>query len=155
MKRPRPIVLLALFYAAGLSAGQVFRIPPTVLLVAIGAIALSQIVLISRRRTVDVLLWAAIFLFGHWRQNQIEQQNQTARDLAATLEGQPIVRVEGRLAATDRVYPDLITFRVADCRIHCDDGSVADFPTAVQLACRGETYEKVRSSPPLPGVLFS
>jgi competence protein ComEC len=148
----RPIVIVAMVYAAGLCAGPLLRLPPTPTLAVIALIALSQAVLLAMRRpAMDALLFAAIFLIGDYRQYRIEAENRAARDQVAALATHSTVRVEGRLASTDRTYPARLTYRLQDCVVHSDDNTAVEFPTAIQLACSGAAFEKARDVSPLPG----
>jgi len=148
----RPIVIVAMLYVAGLSAGALLAIPPTLTLALIALIGLSQVILLAMGRpAVDALLFAAVFLIGDYQHSRIETQDKAARNQLAALDSQSVVRIEGRLAKTDRVYRRRITYRLVDCVIHSKDGSVLEFPTAIQLACSGEAFEKVSRQPPAPG----
>jgi len=149
----RPIVIVAMAYVAGLAVGPLLRLPPTVSLAAIALIALSQIVLLAMRRAaMDVLLFAAVFVIGDYRQQVIENENRAAREQAARLEKLPVARIEGRLASTERTYPTRRTYRLEDCLVRGgDEGAGVRFPTAIQLVCSGAAFERVREAPPRPG----
>jgi len=139
-------------YVGGLSTGPLLRLSPTLALVIIALIVLTQIVMLAKGRVaIDSLLFAAVFLVGVYQQNRIEEQNQVARERVSQLEKQTTVRVEGRLAATDRTYPTRLTYRLKDCVVRGNDGSVVEFPTAIQLACSGEAFEKARNESPMSG----
>jgi competence protein ComEC len=139
-------------YVAGLLAGGLLRLPPAVMLPAVALIVLSQIILLVRGRAAnDVLLFAAVFLIGGYQRERIEAQNQEARERLALLEKQVVLRVEGRLASTERSYPTRLTYRLQDCVIRTSDGAVVEFPTAIQLVCNEDAFEKAREAPPAPG----
>ena len=148
----RPVVIVAVVYAAGLAAGSLLRLPPLVVLGGIAAIAVSQIIVLARgRRASDLLLLAAVFLIGDYRQNRIEAQDRAARERLAILESREHVRLEGRLVSMDRVYPGRRTFRLDDCVVRRGDEPPIRFPTAIQLVCSGPAAEAMATRPPVPG----
>ncbi|KPK68770.1 MAG: hypothetical protein AMJ84_10610 [Acidithiobacillales bacterium SM23_46] len=148
----RPVVVVAIVYVAGLCAGPLVRLPPDLTLALVGLIALSQLVLLLRRRAAhDLLLFAAVFLLGDFQHSRIEVQNETARQRAAQLESRGPVRLEGRLASTDRTYDARQTFRLKDCVVRRAGGAAVEFPTAIQLVCSGGAFENARARPPSPG----
>jgi len=148
----RPIVIVAMAYVAGLAAGEVLKLPPLLTLAIVAAIAVSQIILLTRRRAaVDLLLFAAVALIGDLQQARIEGQDHRTRELLASFPTNLIVRVEGRLASTERIQDERITFCLHDCTSRSDEGPVVEFPTAIQLTCSGAAFEQIREAPPAPG----
>jgi len=141
-----------MFYVAGLLAGALLRLPPALILPAVALIVLTQAVLLARGRPAsDALLFAAVFLIGGWQRERIEAQNLEARDQLARFDKRAAVRVEARLASTERTYPERLTFRLKDCVIRGRDGAAVEFPTAIQLVCNEDAFEKVSAQPPAPG----
>lgn len=148
----RPIVIVAMVYAAGLAAGSLFRLPASWLLAAVGLIALHQFVQLCRgRRAVDRLLLAGLFLLGVLQHQRIEAQNQASRVVVSQFEGADVVRVEARLVASDREYEDRQTFRLDDCTLRRGNGEAVRSPMEIQLVCTAEAYKTVHINPPRPG----
>lgn len=148
----RPIVIVAMTYVAGLLAGAILHLPPLLTLAVIALIAVSQIVLRLRgRAAVDMLLYAAVVLIGVFQQNRIAAENRAAREQIAWLEKQQAVRMEGRLAAVDRVFARRGVFRIEGCVIRSEDGATWRFPAAIQLACSDAAWDSLREHPPARG----
>ena len=148
----RPVILAAIVYVAGLSAGHWLRLPTPVLLGVIGAIVISQGLRLARRRTVsEPLLWAAVFLLGAGQRHGIERDDAAARAALARLRLPAVVRVEGRVAAADRAYLERAAFRLRDCTIRSPAGDALAFPTEIQLVCSGAAFAAVQKRPPEPG----
>ena len=76
----RPIVIVAMIYAAGLCAGPLLRVPPPAAIAAVALIAASQAVALALgRRASDPLLFAAVFTIGLCRHEGIARDDLAAR----------------------------------------------------------------------------
>jgi len=148
----RPIVIVAMIYAAGLCASPLLRVPPPAAIAAVALIAASQAVALALgRRASDPLLFAAVFTIGLCRHEGIARDDLAARLLLERFEGEKIVRVEGRLASTGRSYKSVGLLVLKDCTISAGNGEPAEFPTMIQLVCAGGALEKIAAKPPSPG----
>ncbi|MCX8037322.1 MAG: DUF4131 domain-containing protein, partial [Candidatus Sumerlaeia bacterium] len=148
----RPIVAVALCYAAGLAAGPLLRIPPLAALSLIALIAASQLVALLRNRPVfDGLLFGAIFLIGTIQAHRLDAPMREARGIVAALEQHPTVRLDGRLVSTDRTDGRRFVFRIGDCLLSPPGGDAVALPAFVHLSCSGDAFTSLSARPPLPG----
>lgn len=147
----RPIVLVAMVYAAGLAMGRLLAVPGNVVLLLAVAIAVGEAAVLLRGRLAsDTLLLAAVFLLGVYQHKRIATNDDLARSYVAQLEGFPVV-VEGHLAIGERVYEERAVLTIRDCTVRTARGRAIDFPTRIQVVLSRSAYNEFLASRPLPG----
>lgn len=139
---PRPLLLVALFYIAGLTLGRLVLLPP--MLPVLGALGIAVIALMAliRSRRLDVrdpasgvTLLVALSLLGWSASNATVREERRADRYAETFHEAEFFRIAGRASRVDRIADEGIRIRVTKPLIQSAGGpsSGQPFPMDIEL----------------------
>lgn len=147
---PRPILLVALAYIAGLTLGRMLMLPPLLpALLAAGLAILAAGVLFLRRDSTfrapssGMTLLVALALLGWAASNAALREESLAAETAKSFENAAFCRIQGKVSQVDRLADEGIRIRVEKPSVQ-PVGTAAPlvpFPMAVELVFFGPGAE--------------
>lgn len=118
---PRPILLVALAYIAGLTLGRILLLPSLLPVVTAGGIALLAVGLLLRKRdpvflapSSGVTLLVAVGLLGWAASNAALREERLAGRAAERFEQAEFLRIQGRVTRVNRLQDDGLRLRLGD-----------------------------------------